>query len=222
MFGDATFDFTEQLSLSVGGRYTWDKREASILRQNYLGGGSPVFGGAGVAFGAPGTDFDGKRSFNKFTPRASLSFKPTPDHTLYASYSQGFKGGGFDPRGVGVNAPDTDGNGARSDDEIAAFLSFRPEKVESYEVGYKGSLMDGARQCRDRRFLCRLHRRPDPGLGRLHRQRPAQLLRRRVERRQGDLQGRRVRRPRAAGRRSGGGGRPADAVDRARLHRCRL
>lgn len=144
VFGDATFDFTEQLSLSVGGRYTWDKREASILRQNYLGGGSPVFGGAGVAFGAPGTDFDGKRSFNKFTPRASLSFKPTPDHTLYASYSQGFKGGGFDPRGVGVNAPDTDGNGARSDAEIAAFLSFRPEKVESYEVGYKGSLMDGA------------------------------------------------------------------------------
>ena len=144
VFGDATFDFTEQLSLSVGGRYTWDTREASILRQNYLGGGSPVFGGAGVAFGAPGTDFDGKRSFNKFTPRASLSFKPTPDHTLYASYSQGFKGGGFDPRGVGVNAPDTDGNGTRSDAEIAAFLSFRPEKVESYEVGYKGSLMDGA------------------------------------------------------------------------------
>ncbi|MDR6833405.1 iron complex outermembrane receptor protein [Sphingopyxis sp. BE259] len=144
VFGDATFDFTEQLSLSVGGRYTWDKREASILRQNYLGGGSPVFGGAGVAFGAPGTDFDGKRSFNKFTPRASLSFKPTPDHTLYASYSQGFKGGGFDPRGVGVNAPDTDGNGTRSDAEIAAFLSFRPEQVESYEVGYKGSLMDGA------------------------------------------------------------------------------
>ena len=144
VFGDATFDFTDQLSLSVGGRYTWDTREASILRQNYLGGGSPVFGGAGVAFGAPGTDFDGKRSFNKFTPRASLSFKPTPDHTLYASYSQGFKGGGFDPRGVGVNAPDTDGNGTRSDAEIAAFLSFRPEQVESYEVGYKGSLMDGA------------------------------------------------------------------------------
>ncbi len=144
VFGDATFDFTDQLSLSVGGRYTWDTREASILRQNYLGGGSPVFGGAGVAFGAPGTDFDGKRSFNKFTPRASLSFKPTPDHTLYASFSQGFKGGGFDPRGVGVNAPDTDGNGIRSDDEIAAFLSFRPEQVDSYEVGYKGSLMDGA------------------------------------------------------------------------------
>src|SRR3546814_20297154 len=80
-------------------------REAFILRQNYLGGGSPVFGGAGVPFGTPSTNFEGSRNFNKFTPRASLSFKPTPDHTLYASYSKGFKGGGFAPRGVGFNAP---------------------------------------------------------------------------------------------------------------------
>ena len=144
VFGDFTYDFSDQFSLSVGGRYTRDTREAQILRQNYLGGGSPVFGGAGVAFGAPSTNFTGKRTFTKFTPRASVAFKPTPDHTLYASYSQGFKGGGFDPRGVGVNAPDLDKNGVRSDDEIATFLSFRPEKVDSYEAGYKGSLMDGA------------------------------------------------------------------------------
>ncbi|NJB89216.1 iron complex outermembrane receptor protein [Sphingopyxis italica] len=143
IFGDATFDFTDRLSLSVGGRYTWDKREAFILRQNYLGGGSPVFGGAGVPFGTPSTNFDGSRSFNKFTPRASLSFKPTPDHTLYASYSQGFKGGGFDPRGVGANAPAAI-PGSPTDAEVSAFLSFLPEQVDSYEVGYKGSLLDGA------------------------------------------------------------------------------
>ena len=143
VFGDFTFDFSEQLSLSLGGRYTWDERSARILRQNYVGGGSPVFGGAGVAFGAPGTNFRGLRNFKKFTPRASLSFKPTPDHNIYASYSQGFKGGGFDPRGVGVNAPDLNGNGTREDSEIATFLSFAPESVESYELGYKGSLFDG-------------------------------------------------------------------------------
>ncbi len=143
VFGDFTFDFSEQLSLSLGGRYTWDERSARILRQNYVGGGSPVFGGAGVAFGAPATNFRGKRNFKKFTPRVSLSFKPTPDHNLYASYSQGFKGGGFDPRGVGSNAPDLNRNGIREDSEVAAFLSFRPESVESYELGYKGSLFDG-------------------------------------------------------------------------------
>src|SRR3546814_72390 len=64
-------------------------------------------------------------------------------HTLYASYSQGFKGGGFDPRGVGVNAPAAV-PGSPTDAEVSAFLSFLPEQVDSYEVGYKGSLLDGA------------------------------------------------------------------------------
>jgi len=144
IFGDVTFDISDQLSLSAGGRYTWDERRADILRQNYLGGGSPVFGGAGVAFGAPGTDFRGESDFKKFTPRLSVSYKPTPDHNIYASWSKGFKGGGFDPRGVGVNAPDLNGDGIRQDSEVAAFLSFAPEEVDSYEVGYKGDLMDGA------------------------------------------------------------------------------
>lgn len=144
VFGDFTYDFTDQLSLSLGGRYTWDQRNAYILRQNYLGGGSPVFGGSGVAFGAPGTNFRGTRTFTKFTPRASLSFKPDADSTLYVSFSQGFKGGGFDPRGAGVNAPNTDGVAGLSNEEIAAFLSFRPEQVNSYELGYKAQLFDRA------------------------------------------------------------------------------
>ena len=141
-FADFTYDITDKFSLSLGGRYTWDQRKANILRQNYLGGGSPVFGGAGVAFGAPGTNFIGSRTYTKFTPKASLTFKPSPDHTLYVSYSQGFKGGGFDPRGAGVNAPDLNKDGTLSNDEIAQFLSFKPETVNSYEIGYKGSLFD--------------------------------------------------------------------------------
>ncbi len=144
VFGDFTFDISQQLSVSAGGRYTWDKRRADILRQNYLGGGSPVFGGAGTAFGAPSTNFRGESEFKKFTPRLSVSYKPTPDHNIYASWSKGFKGGGFDPRGVGVNAPDLNGDGIRQDSEVASFLSFAPEEVDSYEVGYKGNLMDGA------------------------------------------------------------------------------
>nr|WP_234026411.1 TonB-dependent receptor [Qipengyuania thermophila] len=143
VFGDVTLDITDQLSVSVGGRYTWDRRTADILRQNYLGGGSPVFGGAGVAFGAPSTDFTGSRDFNKFTPRVSVSFRPTRDHNFYASYAQGFKGGGFDPRGVGINAPAAI-PGRPTNDEVAAFLSFLPESVDSYEIGYKGNWLDGA------------------------------------------------------------------------------
>ena len=142
IFGDFTYDLSDRLSVSLGGRYTWDERRADILRQNYLGGGSPFFGGAGIPFGAPSTDFQGSAEFEKFTPRASISFMPTPDHNLYASYSKGFKGGGFDPRGVGTNAPAAI-PGRPTNAEVADFLSFAPEEVDSYEIGYKGSLMNG-------------------------------------------------------------------------------
>nr|WP_250890183.1 TonB-dependent receptor [Sphingobium nicotianae] len=144
IFGDFTYKLTDQLSLNIGGRYTWDKRGARILRQNYSGGGSPVFGGAGTPFGAASTNFRGEREFNKFTPRVSLSFQPTRDHNFFASFSQGFKGGGFDPRGVGVNAPTSNASKIPSDAEVAAYLSFRPESVDNYEIGYKGNLLDGA------------------------------------------------------------------------------
>ena len=142
VFADATIDLADRISLSVGGRYTWDRRDADITKQNFILGGSGAFGTPGVAIGTD-TDFVGSANFEKFTPRASISFMPTPDHNIYASYSKGFKGGGFDPRGVGANAPDLNSDTIVSDDEVAAFLSFEPEEVDSYEVGYKGSLADG-------------------------------------------------------------------------------
>ncbi|WP_375289973.1 TonB-dependent receptor [Qipengyuania sp.] len=144
IFGDFTYDITTQLSLSVGGRYTWDTRDSTVQRNIFLGA-SPFFGGTTPPL-VRQTDFRGSADFEKFTPRVSLAFKPTPDHTLYASYSQGFKGGGFDPRGVGTAAPDFNGNGiggAGGDyDDIYRFLSFDPETVDSYEIGYKASLLD--------------------------------------------------------------------------------
>ena len=141
-FADFTVDVTDQLKLSIGGRYTYDQRSAYILRQNYVNGGSPVFGSAGIAAGAPATDFRGQSEFRKFTPKISVNYQPTPDSNIYASFTQGFKGGGFDPRGVGINAVDLNNDGTKSQAEIAQFLSFRPETVDSYEVGYKADLFD--------------------------------------------------------------------------------
>lgn len=143
VFGDVTYNFTDQLSLSVGGRYTWDKRDADIIKQTYFRGGGERFGNAGILFSTD-TNFSGSAVYKKFTPRASLSFKPNRDHNIYASYSQGFKGGGFDPRGVGKNAPTTNPSGIPSDAEVADYLSFKPETVNSYEIGYKGNLLNGA------------------------------------------------------------------------------
>ncbi|WRK97365.1 TonB-dependent receptor [Altererythrobacter sp. H2] len=141
-FGDFTFDLTDQLSLSAGGRYTSDRRTSRILRQTKILGASPIFGGNAVAI-ATVTDFEGSAKFTDFNPRVSLSFKPSQDHMVYASYAQGFKGGSFDPRGDARIAPDTDRNGVRSYEEIYDFFLFEPETVDTYEVGYKATLMDG-------------------------------------------------------------------------------
>ena len=143
VFGDVTFDFTDQLSLSVGGRYTNDQRSAFVYKATRITGLSPEFGGTltPVAI-AVATNFRGDRTFKEFTPRASLSFKPDENNMVYASYSKGFKGGGFDPRGSGTSAPVSNPAAGRSYDDIYNFLAFDPEKVDSYELGYKGSLFD--------------------------------------------------------------------------------
>jgi iron complex outermembrane recepter protein len=149
-FGDFTFDFTEQLSVSLGGRYTVDKRDAVVIRRNQLFGPSPELGGTPIGGLFPGgrqlgpltSNFAGEETFKEFTPRASISFEPDDNNTVYASYSKGFKGGGFDPRGLSTVAPDLNGNGTREADEIFDYFLFEPEKVDSYEVGYKASLFD--------------------------------------------------------------------------------
>ncbi|HEV2569778.1 TonB-dependent receptor [Sphingomonas sp.] len=142
IFGDVTYDLTDQFQVSVGGRYTVDKRNGTVIRKNLIGGASPELGGAGTQLGPLTSNFNGKETFKQFTPRASVSYKPTEDHTIYASYSKGFKGGGFDPRGLSTTAPDLNGNGVREASEIFDYFLFDPEKVDSFEIGWKASLLD--------------------------------------------------------------------------------
>lgn len=140
VFGDFTYDLTDQISLSAGGRYTSDERRSRILRQTKLGT-SAEFGGTPITL-ATTSDFRGTATYKRFTPRASISFKPSRDHMVYASYSKGFKGGGFDPRGLSTAAPDANRDGVKSYQEIYDFLSFEPESVNSYELGWKAAVLD--------------------------------------------------------------------------------
>ncbi|MGY8974152.1 MAG: TonB-dependent receptor [Sphingomonadales bacterium] len=142
IFGDFTYDITDQLSLSLGGRYTWDERTSRILRTTFIGGYSDLFPPSDAIPIAVTSDFLGSATFKEFTPRASLAFKPNANHTFYITYSKGFKGGGFDPRGQTSAAPDLDGDGDIDFDDQYEFLSFEPEKVDSYEIGWKASLLD--------------------------------------------------------------------------------
>ncbi|MEE4208611.1 MAG: TonB-dependent receptor [Parvularcula sp.] len=151
VFSDFSFDLERLIGLpgfelSVGGRYTEDERTSRVLRQSYLSGRTPALGGdpnAQIPFGGPTSDFNGSETFTNFDPRVSLSWNPVPEHNFYATYSQGFKGGGFDPRGQTTAAPDQDGDGTVSDAEIFEFMSFDPETVNSYELGWKSRLLSG-------------------------------------------------------------------------------
>jgi iron complex outermembrane recepter protein len=129
-YANVSFDITSQFSASLGGRYTSDERTAAVDRTTWLGKGSPYFGNT-TAVRIGGTPlFEGKRKDTDFSPSASLSFKASDAHNLYASYSQGFKGGSFDPRGVYVP-----GSEVRN--------GFKPETVDSYELGAKSRWADG-------------------------------------------------------------------------------
>jgi iron complex outermembrane receptor protein len=140
VFGDFTYDLTDTISISAGGRYTNDKRTSTVLRTTFLGGFSNLFGGTGAPI-AVTSNFNGSATFKDFNPRASISWQPNADHNLYFTYSQGFKGGGFDPRGQTTACRNSTG-GACTADEVFDFMAFDPETVDSFELGWKASLLD--------------------------------------------------------------------------------
>lgn len=136
VFANFTYDLTDEFSLTLGGRYTEDERTSQVLRRTYLGGFSEFFGGAGFPI-ATTSDFNGTNSWDDFSPTASLAWQPNDENNFYLTYSQGFKGGGFDPRAQTTGAPDFDLSGTVDADEIYRFMSFDPETVDSIEIGWK-------------------------------------------------------------------------------------
>ena len=128
-FGDLSFDISDQLKLSVGGRYTSDKRQGTVFRRNFTGIRTPFFGNAAAVPGLVRSDYTNTRTDKKFTPRVSLSYQPTDDLTVYASYGKGYKSGGFDMRGDVFLTPST-------------VNGYAPETVDAYELGLKGAFLD--------------------------------------------------------------------------------
>ncbi|MCH8490499.1 MAG: TonB-dependent receptor [Oceanicaulis sp.] len=129
LFADFSYDLTPEWSVSLGARYTSDKRSSIVLRRTYIGGFSEFFGGNPTLI-ATTSDFNGSESWTDFSPRISVSYRPDAANNFYASFSQGFKGGSFDPRGQTSVAV-----GAGID--VFEFMRFQPETVNAYEAGWK-------------------------------------------------------------------------------------
>lgn len=146
-FGQLTFEITDTLSLTAGYRYTDEKRgfnpELQEIKGYQLLSTIPVPGFVNPvvnAYGLPGQKMFPPgwyyRSVSSGTPMASLRWSPTNDINLYATYSEGFKGGGFSMRFFPPirPAPGTD------PDTIVPYAG--PERSKSYEVGLKTQLFD--------------------------------------------------------------------------------
>ena len=130
-FTDLSYSLSDQWRVSLGGRYTSDRRRGTVLRETYLGIRTPFFGNANAVRLVTNTDYTNTRTDDQFTPRASISYLPSRDMTLYASYSKGFKSGGFDMRGDASLTPST-------------VQGYDPETVDAYEVGMKAHALDRA------------------------------------------------------------------------------
>jgi len=114
-YAEFNYHLTDQLSLTVGGRYTWTKKKGYTIHD----GASPFYG---AAFHV---DFD--HNWKSFTPRAIINFKPTPDILVYGSVAKGFKSGGYSA---------TMSTAAQSSVPLA------PEKNTSFEVGLKSQFLE--------------------------------------------------------------------------------
>ena len=80
-----------------------------------------------------GTDSDSFDETN-VTGTAKLAYDFTPNFMTYASYSRGFKSGGYNLDRSGFDSVLFGGNGAQPSD-----LQFDSETVDSYELGWKSS-----------------------------------------------------------------------------------
>lgn len=113
-FAAADWRMTNALTLNLGGRLTHDR----LALRDYATQGPLVFGLGNVSgFG------DGQRA-DSFDPSIGLTLAATPSTNLYARYARGYKSGGWNVDFIGAA-------------QLADRLRFRPERVDSGEIGLK-------------------------------------------------------------------------------------
>lgn len=118
-YAQGTYDISEQLALTLGGRYTYDEKELS----GFTSGEYDWFWNPD-----PGRVVDPtKRNWDKFTWKAVVDWKPTDDILFYFSASTGFRSGAFDMAQSNADLIDK---------------AVNPETVMSYEVGMKARFFE--------------------------------------------------------------------------------
>ena len=134
VFADFTYDVSDRLSLSVGGRYT-DESKDYIAREGtptavlFPNGFNEPLDGQDFA-GLPGNVETDSRSWQEPTYRFTASYGFTDDVFGYFTFTRGFKSGGYN---------DQAGSGGFAFFPVEAY---DPEFADSYEIGVKSSFAD--------------------------------------------------------------------------------
>ena len=127
LYAQGTYKVLENLKLTGGIRYTWDRTTATAQSITYRFFQPNVATPNCTLLGpTPITDSNlcidsNKQKSDKPTWVVGLDYNPTQDVLLYGKYSRGYRQGA-----VNYSAP-------------AAFQTFGPEKVDTYEIGAKTS-----------------------------------------------------------------------------------
>ena len=149
-FADVSYNVSDTFNVNLGGRYTDDERRARIYKRTYLGlTGSPTLGNPAAVGLAANTDLGPdalNRTDSKFTPKLGFGLKLSPEHNMYGTASQGFKGGMFDPR------MDLTGSGGPTTAGI-------PGEAQRRQSGRSHRLRAGREVEHERRHACRPTRR---------------------------------------------------------------
>ncbi len=144
LFTHNIFSITDQLKFTAGLRYTHEKKTlaGALADNNVLCG----FYAAAIPSlqtlpcvnpSVPGgmMTINDSLSESKLSGTAVLSYKPTDRLLTYASYSRGYKAGGFNLDRSALNR--TNGNGSIIATTNADALKFKPETNDAFEVGAK-------------------------------------------------------------------------------------
>jgi iron complex outermembrane recepter protein len=145
LFAEGTYKLTPELSFTAGIRHTWEDKDWYGRQQVFI----PQLGGGfdpsiqidealdASVFKYPAGVVTVNDRARRATWRASLGYQATPEVFAYATYSRGFKGGGFNDQIGGFAAFGADLNAFRT-----AARATRPETADSYEAGVKTELFD--------------------------------------------------------------------------------
>jgi iron complex outermembrane receptor protein len=136
VFGELSYDLTEQFEASVALRYDRDERENTTeTPQNFI----PAPINCNTVPQPDPCAFTGQvrdETWDDVQPKVTLRYKPNDDVTTYASYSRGFRSGGFNQTGVG-SAAGFGGSGIPGVGDL-----FDQETADTFEVGAKALLLE--------------------------------------------------------------------------------